>query len=219
MAPPNSQSPSAQWATANGFSGQRGRLLPLPARNGGLAGYLFGIGPKAIAADPRHRPRRRSPGAGHAIGSRAPSAIRPSRRSASGSAPIASTATRPQSRAAARAAQGRRRGRGRAAHRAAFLARDLINTPANDLGPEPSRRRSAPSPRRHKMKVKAIVGDDLLKQNFPMIHAVGRAAAEAPRLLDLTWGKRRRPQDHPGRQGRHLRYRRPRHQAVRRACC
>jgi len=39
------------------------------------------------------------------------------------------------------------------------------------------------------MKVKAIVGDELLKQNFPMIHAVGRAAAEAPRLLDLSWGR------------------------------
>ena len=39
------------------------------------------------------------------------------------------------------------------------------------------------------MKVKSIVGDDLLEQNFPMIHAVGRAAAEAPRLLDLTWGR------------------------------
>ena len=33
-----------------------------------------------------------------------------------------------------------------------------------------------------------IVGDDLLAQNFPMIHAVGRASAEAPRLIDLTWG-------------------------------
>ena len=34
-----------------------------------------------------------------------------------------------------------------------------------------------------------IVGDDLLKQNFPMVHAVGRASARAPRLIDLTWGK------------------------------
>ena len=39
------------------------------------------------------------------------------------------------------------------------------------------------------MKFKAIVGDDLLTQNFPMIHAVGRAAAEPPRLIDMTWGK------------------------------
>jgi leucyl aminopeptidase len=39
------------------------------------------------------------------------------------------------------------------------------------------------------MKLKAVVGDDLLTQNFPMIHAVGRASAEAPRLLDLSWGK------------------------------
>jgi leucyl aminopeptidase len=38
------------------------------------------------------------------------------------------------------------------------------------------------------MKIKVTAGDDLLKANFPMIHAVGRASAEAPRLVELTWG-------------------------------
>src|SRR5213592_1050305 len=37
----------AQWAAANGFDGQRGRLLPLPSATGGLDGYLFGTGPKS----------------------------------------------------------------------------------------------------------------------------------------------------------------------------
>jgi leucyl aminopeptidase len=41
---------------------------------------------------------------------------------------------------------------------------------------------------KHGAKVQSIVGDELLKQNFPLIHAVGRAAARAPRLIDLTWG-------------------------------
>ncbi len=72
---------------------------------------------------------------------------------------------------------------------AAFLARDLVNTPANDLGPDAFEAAIRAFATQHKMKLKAIVGDDLLKQNFPLIHAVGRAAAEAPRLLDLTWGK------------------------------
>ena len=39
----------------------------------------------------------------------------------------------------------------------------------------------------------AIVGDDLLKENFPLIHAVGRAAVRAPRLLDFTWGNDKHP--------------------------
>ena len=47
--------------------------------------------------------------------------------------------------------------------------------------------------KRHKLEVSVIAGDELLKQNFPMIHAVGRAAAEAPRLVEFTWGKARDP--------------------------
>ena len=102
---------------------------------------------------------------------------------------------------------------------AAFLARDLINTPANDLGPDAFEREIRAFAAAPQMTLKAIVGDDLLTPNFPMIHAVGRASAEAPRLIDLTWGQRGRPQGHAGRQGRHLRYRRARHQAARPACC
>ena len=44
---------------------------------------------------------------------------------------------------------------------------------------------------KHKAKVSVITGDALVKQNFPMIHAVGRASAEAPRLIDMAWGDRR----------------------------
>src|SRR5690606_15440768 len=71
---------------------------------------------------------------------------------------------------------------------AATLARDLINTPANDLGPAAFEREIRALAARHDMQITAVVGDELLVQNFPMIHAVGRAAHEAPRLLDLRWG-------------------------------
>ena len=54
----------AQWAAANGFTGQRGRLLPLPSESGGLDGYLFGVGPKASRPVLGDRPCRRRPGAG-----------------------------------------------------------------------------------------------------------------------------------------------------------
>jgi leucyl aminopeptidase len=68
------------------------------------------------------------------------------------------------------------------------LARDLINTPANDLGPEELEQAARALAARHGADFRSIVGDQLLTENFPLIHAVGRAAARAPRLLDMSWG-------------------------------
>jgi leucyl aminopeptidase len=75
------------------------------------------------------------------------------------------------------------------------LARDLINTPANDLGPAQLEAAARDLAAQHNADIDAIVGDDLLAQNFPLIHAVGRAAdaAAAPRLIDMTWGDDKHP--------------------------
>ena len=75
------------------------------------------------------------------------------------------------------------------------LARDLINTPANDMGPAELEAAARALAKRHGAKFRSIVGDDLLKQNFPLIHAVGRAADQkrAPRLIELRWGKAGNP--------------------------
>ena len=76
-----------------------------------------------------------------------------------------------------------------------WLARDLINTPANDLGPPELEYAARALATEHGASVNVIVGEDLLTQNFPLIHAVGRAAApdRAPRLIDLTWGDASHP--------------------------
>jgi leucyl aminopeptidase len=66
--------------------------------------------------------------------------------------------------------------------------RDLVNTPAEHLGPEELAHAVALVARQHGAKVRQIVGDALLKENFPAIHAVGRAATREPRLIELTWG-------------------------------
>jgi leucyl aminopeptidase len=71
---------------------------------------------------------------------------------------------------------------------AVYLARDLINTPANDMGPGEVADAAAALAGRHGASTNVIVGDDLLARNFPLIHAVGRAAAREPRLIDFTWG-------------------------------
>jgi leucyl aminopeptidase len=76
---------------------------------------------------------------------------------------------------------------------AVTLARDLINTPANDMGPAQLEQAARKLAARHSATISAVVGDDLLAQNFPLIHAVGRAATGAPRLIDLSWGDTSHP--------------------------
>jgi leucyl aminopeptidase len=73
------------------------------------------------------------------------------------------------------------------------LARDLINTPANDLGPEELAAAIADVFAAHGGSGKVIVGNDLLEENFPMIHAVGRASSREPRLADYSWGRESDP--------------------------
>ncbi|MBS0274096.1 MAG: leucyl aminopeptidase family protein [Proteobacteria bacterium] len=74
-----------------------------------------------------------------------------------------------------------------------FLARDLINTPSNDMGPDELTEAARDLAKTHGAKISVVVGNDLLKKNFPLIHAVGRASVRAPRLIDMTWGKANAP--------------------------
>ncbi|NZD51220.1 leucyl aminopeptidase family protein [Rhizobium leguminosarum] len=71
-----------------------------------------------------------------------------------------------------------------------FLARDLINTPTNDMGPNQLEAVFRGLAEHYKAEISVISGDDLLTQNFPLVHTVGRASADAPRLLELRWGKK-----------------------------
>jgi leucyl aminopeptidase len=71
---------------------------------------------------------------------------------------------------------------------AVALARDLINTPANDMGPEQLASAAQQLAARFDAEFNCIVGDDLTRQNFPLIHAVGMASPRAPRLINLNWG-------------------------------
>jgi leucyl aminopeptidase len=73
---------------------------------------------------------------------------------------------------------------------ACALARDMVNTPANDMGPLQIETIAREIAERYGATLDVIVGDDLLERNYPAVHAVGRAAvpARAPRMLELTWG-------------------------------
>ena len=74
-----------------------------------------------------------------------------------------------------------------------YLTRDLINTPASDMGPGELASAAAALARDFGGACETVVGDDLLRENFPMVHAVGRASSRPPRLIDLTWGKPTHP--------------------------
>lgn len=77
--------------------------------------------------------------------------------------------------------------------RAIYLVRDLINTPAEDMGPSHLADAAVAMCKNHDAEVSIIVGDDLLTENYPAVHAVGRAATNAPRLIDIRWGSESNP--------------------------
>lgn len=182
-----------QWAKANGFAGQRGRLLALPGEEGAVAGYLFGMG----SSDDRPA----------LVLGQAAAALEPGSYRLAGSfgdPTLAALAFRlgayrydryrkPRAPVVLEALEHADAGEVDRLADAAYLARDLINTPANDLGPNAFEKEIRAFSKRHKLDLKVIAGDELLQQNFPMIHAVGRAAAEAPRLVEFTWGKAKDP--------------------------
>ncbi len=76
---------------------------------------------------------------------------------------------------------------------AIYLTRDLINTPAEDMGPSQLADSATKLAKQFDAKINVIVGDDLLTQRYPAVHMVGRAATNAPRLIDLTWGDEHHP--------------------------
>ncbi|HKU88832.1 MAG TPA: leucyl aminopeptidase family protein [Steroidobacteraceae bacterium] len=81
----------------------------------------------------------------------------------------------------------------RLANEALSEARDLINTPANDLGPAELGEAVQRLALQHEAECRMIVGEELLRQNYPLIYEVGKGSAREPRLIDMRWGKRGAP--------------------------
>lgn len=89
--------------------------------------------------------------------------------------------------------EGCDRGHVRRAADATGLVRDLINTPTADMGPAELAAAARKLGRAHKAQLSVVTGDALLNRNYPAIHAVGRASVNAPRLIDLKWGRANAP--------------------------
>ncbi len=80
---------------------------------------------------------------------------------------------------------------------AVWNGRDLINTPASDLGPQELEDAASRLAQKHGAAIAVTVGDDLLAKGFRLIHAVGRANPRAPRLIDVRWQKKGGRKDAP----------------------
>jgi len=173
----------AAWASAQGFTGAAGQLCVLPAEDGRPAGALFGRDPsrmsiaRAAAALPEGD-WALSEGTEEDALAWLLAGYRFDRYKSS----------KPQ-KARLICPEGVDPERVRAIAEGEALTRDLINTPASDMGPQELESAAAAVAERFGAKLTVIRGEDLLAQNFPMIHAVGRASPRAPRLLDLRWGE------------------------------
>ena len=189
--------PDAQsWARANDFNGEAGRVLVLPGKDGSIAGALFGTGDDEQGGQSQllagKLARSLPEGDWHIEGNPDHAELtalaflmggysftryrKGNGRTIRLTVPVSVDAVETQRIADA-----------------VTLARDLINTPTNDMGPDALEQAARDLASKNGAKISTVEGDALLKQNFPMIHAVGRAGSIAPRLIDLTWGKESDP--------------------------
>ncbi len=183
------------WLEQNDFYGQSGRLLALPNAQGIIDAYVFGVGnfkqrPPLILAQAAAKLPAGNYSLEGTIDQPDLAKLAFSLGTYRFDRYMSSSKDNAQSKINLADIQGTAQGfdEMQTLVDAAFIARDLINIPANDLGPEAFEQKIHKFAAKRNMSCSSIVGDDLLAQNFPMIHAVGRASSEAPRLLDLTWG-------------------------------
>ncbi len=186
--------PQRNWLRAIGFSAEAGKLALVPAETGGLAQVLVGLGASAEAATPiwalAGLPGTLPEGS-YRLES-APGDMDPTRLAlgwALGTYAFSRYHAKPANAATLVWPTAADRGQVERIAGAVFLARDLINTPAGDLGPEELATAAVRVAEAAGACHRVIVGDALLAENYPTIHAVGRASTRAPRLVDISWGE------------------------------
>lgn len=183
-----------RFAAVHDFQAQNGRILVVPAPDGSTERVLFGVGDKAhaivVGALAQHLP------SGDYRFAFAPREFTPTMTAiAWGLGAYVFDRYKRRRRAAPRLAPADGADMAEVARivNATWLVRDLVNTPTNDMGPDALHAAAEAVASAHGASFNAIVGDALLEQNYPLIHAVGRASAEAPRLLHLSWGSDEHP--------------------------
>jgi leucyl aminopeptidase len=188
---------SGAWPTARalagiaGFTGKSGQLLALPAEGGGVEAVLFGLGD--AADDPMScRALAAKLPAGDYLFAEGFGGFDAALAFALGAYRFDRYRKRPEAEERPRlvAPSGIDLERVRAIAHACALARDMINTPANDLGPHQIETIAREIASSFGADFSCVAGESLLEAGYPAVHAVGRAAhaSRAPRMIELTWG-------------------------------
>lgn len=183
---------AGDWPQACGFAAKAGQLCLLPDASGGLRGAIMGLGERAQAGRDRfHLARAHAlpKGDWHLAG--IPQGLDPDQLALGwllGQYRFTRYKGAPVQGPRLVCPEGVDADRLLAIAAGEFLTRDLINTPASDLGPDKLEAAARGLANDLGARVEVICGGQLLKQNFPLIHAVGRAAACEPRLIDIRLG-------------------------------
>ena len=186
-----------RWAAANGFKGSARSHLVLPGEDGAISAILFGLGTSGTGdpcgpdelflgdlagrlpsglyrlGDGWHAPERAAVAWG--LGAYRFTAYKGCAGKAADPARLVLDAAFAD--------------RVTAIAGAVWRARDLVNTPSNDMGPADLETAARALAVRHGAELAVTAGDELISANFPLIHAIGRASTRAPRLIDVTWGR------------------------------
>jgi leucyl aminopeptidase len=188
--------PVANWVRNHGFQAERHRVLAYPAADGGIGGAVAGLGSLRSAGELKvwhaaglsdRLPAQtyhvanelRQDAATHFVLGWLMGAYRMTRyRSVAPASPRAVLVVPPEADLAY----------AEAAASANSFARDLINTPANDMGPAELAAAATDLATRCGARSSVIVGDELRAHDFHLIHGVGAGSPRPPRLIDLRWG-------------------------------
>ncbi|HSV03017.1 MAG TPA: leucyl aminopeptidase family protein [Phenylobacterium sp.] len=179
------------YAAISEFKGKAGQVLAVPDADGALASVLFGLGakpdPMAFRALPAKLP------AGTYRIAHAPKAL------AADQIALAFALggykfdryKKPAADKPRLLAEGFEATEVRQVAHACALARDMVNTPANDMGPRQIETIAREIAERYGAQITVVAGEGLLEANYPAVHAVGRAAVpeRAPRMIEIGWGK------------------------------
>ena len=184
----------ASWVKSSGFDAKPGEVCLLPGHDGGIESVLFGVAKEGDLYQMAGLPSK-LPGGAYRLESDWSLRKRAQAALGWGLACYKFSRYRKNKDAGTRllVLEDDIEHRVRSLLDAQNLVRDLVNTPTEDLGPQQLEDTVRSVAQRFDAKVKVIRGDDLLSENFPAIHAVGRASHRPPRLIELTWGDKNHP--------------------------
>jgi leucyl aminopeptidase len=178
------------FANMSEFKGKAGQVLLVPGGDGALAHVLFGLGEGADPMVVRTLAAKLPAGTYRMV--RNPDGMRPEQVAlafALGSYRFDRYKSHGGERARLVAGEGVDLAEVRQVAHACALARDMVNTPANDMGPLQIETIAREIAEQHGAQATVITGEGLLEANYPAVHAVGRAAdpARSPRMIELSW--------------------------------